>query len=69
MTQFHYILLAIQYIGSALVYAMVRPFNEILAQAVMICILAPTATSAPVVSGMLGGSISATAAYSIMRLL
>ena len=66
MTQFHYILLSIQYIGSALVYAMVRPFNEIVAQAVMICILAPTATSAPVVSGMLGGSISATAAYSIM---
>lgn len=66
MTQFHYILLSIQYIGSALVYAMVRPFNEIVAQAVMICILAPTATSAPVVSGMLGGSVSATAAYSIM---
>lgn len=66
MTQFHYILLAIQYIGSALVYAIVRPFNEILAQAAMICILAPTATSAPVVSGILGGSVSATAAYSIM---
>lgn len=66
MTQFHYMLLAIQYIGSALVYAIVRPFNEILAQAAMICILAPTATSAPVVSGILGGSVSATAAYSIM---
>jgi BASS family bile acid:Na+ symporter len=48
------------------VYAIVRPFNEILAQAAMICILAPTATSAPVVSGILGGSVSATAAYSIM---
>jgi BASS family bile acid:Na+ symporter len=66
MTRFHYVLLFIQYVGSGLVYIAIRPFNEILAQAAMICVLAPTATSAPVVSGILGGSISATAAYSIM---
>ena len=32
----------------------------------MICVLAPTATSAPVVAGILGGSISTVATYSII---
>jgi len=66
LTKFHYILLGIQYIGSAAVYLVLRPLNEILAQSAMICILAPTATSAPVVAGILGGSISAVAAYSMI---
>lgn len=66
LTRFHYILLAIQYLGSAAVYLLLRPLNEILAQAAMICVLTSTATSAPVVAGLLGGSISVTAAYSII---
>lgn len=66
LTRFHYILLTIQYVGSALVYVALRPFNEVLAQAAMICVLTATATSAPVVAGILGGSISVTAAYSII---
>jgi len=66
LTRFHYILLAIQYLGSAVIYLALRPFNEILAQAAMICVLTATATSAPVVAGILGGSISVTAAYTII---
>ena len=66
LTRFHYILLAIQYGGSALVYLVLRPFNDVLAQAAMICVLTATATSAPVVAGILGGSISMTAAYAIV---
>ncbi len=66
LTRFHYILLAIQYGGSALVYLALRPFSEVLAQAAMICVLTATATSAPVVAGILGGSISVTAAYAIV---
>ncbi len=66
LTRFHYILMAIQYGGSALIYLALRPFNEVLAQAAMICVLTATATSAPVVAGILGGSISVTAAYSIV---
>ena len=66
LTKFHYILLAIQYIGSALVYLLLKPINEILAQGAMICVLTATATSAPVVAGLLGGNISVTAAYSII---
>src|SRR5690606_38526574 len=66
ITKFQYILLAIQYGGSALVYLALRPFSEVLAQAAMICVLTATATSAPVVAGILGGSISVTAAYAIV---
>lgn len=64
-TKFHYILLGIQYVGSAVVYLVVRQFNETVAQAVMICVLAPTATSAPVVAGILGGNIASVAAFSM----
>lgn len=66
LTKFHYILLSIQYAGSALIYLAFHPFNETLAQAAMICMLTATATSAPVVTGMLGGSIAVTAAYAII---
>src|SRR5690554_4876467 len=66
LTKFHYILLLIQYLGSAIIYLVLRPLNEVLAQAAMICVLTSTATSAPVVAGLLGGSISVTAAYSIV---
>ncbi len=66
LSRFHYILLAIQYAGSTLVYLALRPINEILAQAAMICVLTGTATSAPVVTGLLGGSIPVTAAYTII---
>lgn len=65
-TRFHYILLTIQYGGSALIYLALRPFNETLAQAAMICMLTATATSAPVVTGLLGGNIAMTAAYAII---
>ncbi|MDD3788093.1 MAG: transporter [Petrimonas sp.] len=66
LTRFHYILLSIQYVGSALIYLILRPFNEILAQAAMICVLTATATSAPVVAGILDGSIATVAAYTIV---
>ncbi len=66
LTKFHYILLGIQYIGSAIIYIVLRPINEILAQGITICVLTATATSAPVVAGLLGGSISITAGYAII---
>lgn len=62
----HFILLAVQYIGSAVIYLLLRPFNEILAQATMMCVLAPTATSAPVIVGLLGGNIASTTAFTLL---
>ncbi len=66
LTKFHYILLGIQYGGSILVYLLFFKFNTTLAQAAMICVLAPTAASAPIITGILGGNISTIAAYSFI---
>ena len=66
LTKFHYILLAIQYTGSMLVYIALRPINEIVAQAAMICVLISTATAAPVITGILGGNVASVAAYAVI---
>ena len=66
LSRFHYILLAIQYVGSVSIYLIIRPFSEIVAQATMICVLTATATSASVVTGMLGGNIANAATYTII---
>ena len=58
-------LLAVQLIGSAVLFFALRPIGLPLAQAAFICVLCPTATAAPVVTGMLGGSIAKVATYSI----
>ncbi len=39
-------------------YLIIRPFNEILAQGALVIVLAPTATSAPVIAAMLGANLS-----------
>lgn len=62
----HFWLLAIQYIGSIAIYLLLKPINETIAQATMICILAPTATSAPVVVGLLGGNVASTTAFTLL---
>jgi BASS family bile acid:Na+ symporter len=65
-TRMHILLIMIQLIGSVAAYFALRPVNEILAQGVMICILAPTATSAPVITGMLKGNVASLTAYSLI---
>ena len=61
-----WIMLAVQIIGSVAVFLAVRPLDIDLAQAAFICVLCPTATAAPVVTGMLGGSIPRVAAFSVL---
>lgn len=65
-SKMHIYLIAIQLIGSIIVYFALRPINEILAQGVMICILAPTASAAPVIAAMLGGNIANLTAFSLI---
>ena len=65
-SKMHILLALIQIVGCILIYLIVLPFHPIVAQGLMICLLTPTATSAPVITGMLGGSISAVTAYSLM---
>jgi BASS family bile acid:Na+ symporter len=59
----HIWLLLIQLIGSAIVYLLIRPFNEVLAQGALLCLLAPTATAAAIITGMLGGNVGFLTAY------
>ena len=59
----HTWLLLIQLIGSMAVYLLIRPFNEILAQGALICVLMPTANASAVITGILGGSVGFLTAY------
>ena len=59
-------LLAVQVLGSLAVYFALLPFNRDLAQGTFICVFCPTATAAPVITGMLGGSIPRLATFSII---
>lgn len=60
-----WLLLAVQLGGAVGAYLLLRPFDEVLAQGAFICVLCPTATAAPVITGMLGGSIGRVAVYSL----
>lgn len=66
VTSLSWKLIAVQLLGSLLLYLIIRPFNEDLAIGAFICMFCPTASSAPVVTGMLGGSVSKVAAFSII---
>ena len=66
MPRFYLSLLAVQVFGSLAIYGLIRPIDPIIAQGVFICILVPTATSAAVITGMLGGSISTLATYCLL---
>lgn len=59
-------LLAIQMVFSIGLYFALLPVSEPLAQATFICVFCPTATAAPVITGMLGGSVTRVAMYSIV---
>jgi len=59
----HIWLLLIQLIGCVVVYLLIRPFNEVLGQGALLCLLAPTATAAAVITGMLGGNVGFLTAY------
>jgi len=65
LTKLQLSLLSIQIFGSVAVYCLVAPFSKIVAQAVMICILAPTATSAAVITYKLGGNAVEIALYTL----
>lgn len=66
ITQMSWALLVIQIGGAFLSYFIIAPINQIVAQGIMICFLCPTASAAPVVTGMLGGSVSRVTSFSII---
>lgn len=66
ITGFHLSLLAVQFIGCWIVYYSLYFWNPIVAEGAFLCVFMSTATAAPVITGMLGGSVSVQASYSLL---
>ena len=62
----HLYLLCIEIIGAIAVYYLLAPFDPIVAQGMMICIICPTATAAAVVTGKLGGNVASITTYTLL---
>ena len=62
----HLMLLGIQVVVALAVYFALLPFNKIVAEGAFICMFCPTATSSPVITSMLGGSIASVISYSML---
>ena len=57
---------AVQLVCSVAVFFVLKPLSADLAEGTMICFLCPTATAAPVITAMLGGSIATVVAISLL---
>jgi len=66
LSRLHLWLILIQIFGSLIVFLVLSPINITLAQGAMICVLAPTGTAAPVITGMLKGNVGSLTAYSLI---
>lgn len=62
----HFWLVLIQLLGSVVLYVGLQYWNPIVAEGVFICVLAPTATAAAVITGMLGGNVGFLTSYVIV---
>lgn len=65
-TKMHFWLIVFQVTASLVVFFAINPFSPILAQGIMICVLTPTATSAPVITKMLRGNVMSLTSYSLV---
>lgn len=63
---FHFLMVAVQLVGSVVVYAALRPFNVIIAEAAMVIIMTPTGTATAVVTQKLGGNAASLTSYMIL---
>lgn len=66
ISSFQWLLLAVQLIGGFAAYGTIYYFNPEVASGAFICFFMPTATAAPVITGMLGGNITKIATYSLL---
>ena len=62
----HLYLLCIEIIGAIAIYYLLAPFDPIVAQGMMICIICPTATAAAVVTGKLRGNVASITTYTLL---
>lgn len=64
--KFQLYLVGVQMLMAAVILGALWPFSHTVASGVFVCIFVPTATAAPVITGMLGGSITRVATYSLV---
>lgn len=62
----HCWLILFQLIASVGVYLLLRKVDEVVAQAAMVCVICPTATSAAVITAKLGGSAASLTTYTLL---
>jgi BASS family bile acid:Na+ symporter len=62
----HFWLLAIQLVAAVVVYLLLCGVDVVLAQAAMVCVICPTATSAAVITARLGGSAASLTTYTLL---
>ena len=65
-TMMHFWLTAVQVVGCVVVYLLVRPFGDVLAQGAMICVLMPIAMGSVVIGGMLGAKVETMATHCLV---
>ena len=66
ITILHLILLCIQIAGAIGVYYALHDFNVLVAEGAIICVMAPTATSAAVITDKLGGSAASLTSFTLI---
>lgn len=59
-------MLAAQFILAAAAYCLIAVYDTVVASGVFICVFVPTATAAPVITAMLGGSLPRLATFSLI---
>jgi len=62
----HIVLITTQHVSGLLVYFLINHFHSLTAEAILICVLAPTAISATVVATMIGGNIATLTLYTLL---
>lgn len=65
-SKLHIVLLTIQLVTGGIAYYALRSYDPVLAQGAMICFMAPTATSAAVITGMLNGNIAFLTSFTLL---
>lgn len=66
ITRLTWLIVGVQIVGGTVLYFALSPFSTDIAEGAMICVICPTATAAPVITGMLGGSIATLVAISLL---
>ncbi len=66
ITVLHLVLLSFQIAGAIGIYYVLHDVNVLIAEGVMICVIAPTATSAAVITDKLGGSAASLTSFTML---